>query len=103
VVIDELPYLLRHSPEIPGLLQHLYDESQFGQPDAPGGRLILRGPAMSVMSELLSGTQPLRGRAVLETARRSQQTADRIEPAANRRRRRASTPWRPGCRIWIQV
>ena len=35
VVIDELPYLLRHSPEIPGLLQHLYDESQFGQSDAP--------------------------------------------------------------------
>ena len=66
VVIDELPYLLRHSPEIPGLLQHIYDESQFGQPDAPGGRLILCGSAMSVMSELLSGTKPLRGRAVLD-------------------------------------
>jgi hypothetical protein len=69
VVIDELPYLLRHSPEIPGLLQHLYDESQFGDPgapDAPGGRLILCGSAMSVMSELLSGTKPLRGRAVLD-------------------------------------
>jgi uncharacterized protein len=66
VVIDELPYLLRHSPEIPGLLQHMYDESQFGQPDAPGGRLILCGSAMSVMSELLSGTKPLRGRAVLD-------------------------------------
>ena len=66
VVIDELPYLLRHSPEIPGLLQHLYDDSQFGSPDAPGGRLILCGSAMSVMSELLSGTKPLRGRAVLD-------------------------------------
>lgn len=66
VVIDELPYLLRHSPEIPGLLQHIYDESQFGRPDAPGGRLILCGSAMSVMSELLSGTKPLRGRAVLD-------------------------------------
>jgi hypothetical protein len=66
VVIDELPCLLRHSPEIPGLLQHLYDESQFGDPDAPGGRLILCGSAMSVMSELLSGTKPLRGRAVLD-------------------------------------
>jgi AAA+ ATPase superfamily predicted ATPase len=66
VVIDELPYLLRHSPEIPGLLQRLYDESQFGQPDAPGGRLILCGSAMSVMSELLSDTKPLRGRAVLD-------------------------------------
>jgi hypothetical protein len=66
VVIDELPYLLRHSPEIPGLLQHIYDESQFGRLDAPGGRLILCGSAMNVMGELLSGTKPLRGRAVLD-------------------------------------
>ncbi|GAA2009909.1 hypothetical protein GCM10009799_42450 [Nocardiopsis rhodophaea] len=30
LVIDELPYLLQHSPEIPGLLQQLYDERQRG-------------------------------------------------------------------------
>ncbi|MGH7882849.1 MAG: AAA family ATPase [Candidatus Dormibacteraceae bacterium] len=64
IVIDELPYLLRHSPEIPGLLQLLYDHSQSGK--APGGRIVLCGSAMSVMSELLSGTKPLRGRAVLD-------------------------------------
>jgi hypothetical protein len=64
LVIDELPYLLEHSPEIPGLLQLLYDRSQSGK--APGGRIILCGSAMSVMSELLSGAKPLRGRAVLD-------------------------------------
>lgn len=64
VVIDELPYLLTHSPEIPGLLQLLYDRSQSGK--SPGGRLVLCGSAMSVMSELLSGTNALRGRAVID-------------------------------------
>ncbi|MEV3874491.1 ATP-binding protein [Streptomyces sp. NPDC049906] len=68
LVIDELPYLLQHSPEIPGLLQQLYDERQRGaRPGAgPGPRLILCGSAMSVMHELLSGTKPLRGRAVVD-------------------------------------
>lgn len=64
LVVDELPYLLQHSPEIPGLLQLLYDRSQSGK--TPGGRIVLCGSAMSVMSELLSGTKPLRGRAVLD-------------------------------------
>ncbi|WP_367668921.1 ATP-binding protein [Streptomyces sp. DT2A-34] len=64
IVIDELPYLMQHSPEIPGFLQLLYDQSQSGK--APGGRIVLCGSAMSVMSELLSGTKPLRGRAVLD-------------------------------------
>ncbi|WP_455351896.1 AAA family ATPase [Streptomyces sp. SYSU K217416] len=83
LVIDELPYLLQHSPEIPGLLQLLYDRSQSRK--APGGRIVLCGSAMSVMSELLSGTKPLRGRAVLDlrlpafdyrTARTHWQVAD---------------------------
>lgn len=68
LVIDELSYLLQHSPEIPGLLQQLYDECRRGaRPGAgPGPRLILCGSAMSVMHELLSGTKPLRGRAVAD-------------------------------------
>ncbi|WP_420162150.1 AAA family ATPase [Nocardiopsis sp. CNT-189] len=67
-MVDDLPYLLQHSPEIPGLLQQLYDERQRGaRPGAgPGPRLILCGSAMSVMHELLSGTKPLRGRAVVD-------------------------------------
>jgi uncharacterized protein len=65
LVIDELPYLLQHSPEVPGILQHLYDEYQHGG-SGTGARVILCGSAMSVMHELLSGTKPLRGRAVVD-------------------------------------
>ncbi|GGQ27994.1 AAA family ATPase [Streptosporangium pseudovulgare] len=64
LIIDELPYLMQHSPEVPGILQALYDETQFG--DHPPVRLILCGSAISVMHELLSGTKPLRGRAVID-------------------------------------
>jgi AAA+ ATPase superfamily predicted ATPase len=66
LIVDELPYLLQHSPEIPGLLQHLYDERQRVTGRGQGPRLILCGSAMSVMHELLSGTKPLRGRAVVD-------------------------------------
>ncbi|OIV38643.1 ATPase [Mangrovactinospora gilvigrisea] len=66
VVIDEFPYLLQHSPEIPGLLQRIYDEGQFGTADAPRGALVLCGSALSVMHELLSGQKPLRGRALID-------------------------------------
>lgn len=69
VVLDELPYLLRHSPELPGLLQSLYDEARYevgaGRATLRGG-IILCGSALSVMHELLSGQQALRGRATLD-------------------------------------
>lgn len=64
LVLDELPYLLTHSPEIPSVLQDLYDESR-QQPDYPSAAVILCGSALSVMSELLVGQNPLRGRAKL--------------------------------------
>lgn len=64
LIIDELPYLLQHSPELPGLIQQLFDEHQRGE--GIGARIILCGSAMSVMHELLSGTKPLRGRAVID-------------------------------------
>jgi uncharacterized protein len=64
LVLDELPYWLAHSPEIPGLLQLLYDRSQGGERIT--GRIVLCGSAMSVMTELLSGTKALRGRAALD-------------------------------------
>jgi hypothetical protein len=64
-VIDELPYWMAHSPELPGLLQLLYDQSQAGQ-GATGGRVIVCGSAMSVMNDLLSGTKALRGRAAID-------------------------------------
>lgn len=65
LVIDEVPYLLGHSPEIPSVLQELYDEAQ-SNPTYPVGKVIVCGSALSVMSELLSGSQPLRARAQLD-------------------------------------
>lgn len=60
VVVDEFPYLLAHSPELPSILQRQIDASRDG---SPGVRLILCGSALSVMASLLVGTQALRGRA----------------------------------------
>ncbi len=60
LVIDELPYWLNHSPEIPGLLQLSYDRSQ-ADAGHRGGRVILCGSAMSVMTTLLSGSKARRG------------------------------------------
>ncbi|MET8002420.1 ATP-binding protein [Nonomuraea glycinis] len=65
LIIDELPYWMTHSPELPGLLQLLYDQSQAGH-GHQGGRVIVCGSAISVMNELLSGTKALRGRAALD-------------------------------------
>lgn len=65
LVIDELPYWMAHSPELPGLLQLLYDRSQAGE-GPEGGRVIVCGSALSVMNELLSGTKALRGRATVD-------------------------------------
>ncbi|WP_084959478.1 AAA family ATPase [Thermoactinospora rubra] len=66
IVIDELPFLMTHSPELPGVLQWLYDA--YG-PMRGGGRppvrLILCGSALSVMSDLLSESKALYGRAML--------------------------------------
>lgn len=60
VVIDEFPYLLSHSPELPSLLQRFIDRTS----DSGGAlRLILCGSALSVMAGLLEGTRALRGRA----------------------------------------
>lgn len=60
VVIDELPYLFAHSPELPSLLQRSIDASR---DRGPAVRLIVCGSALSVMANLLVGTQALRERA----------------------------------------
>ncbi len=64
LVIDELPYLLTHSPEIPSVLQELYDEAR--DLALPPACVIVCGSSLSVMTDLLSGTKPLRGRAQLD-------------------------------------
>lgn len=65
LVIDEVPYWLEHTPQFPGLLQLLYDRSRAGAGPA-GGRVVLCGSAVSVMTTLLSGTKALRGRAAVD-------------------------------------
>lgn len=64
IVVDEFPYLLRKSPELPSVIQRLYDETSDGR--RASFRLILCGSALSIMSELLTGQQALRGRASMD-------------------------------------
>ena len=63
VVLDEFPYMLGHSPELPSLLQRAVDQSR---DDGPPIRLVLCGSALSVMASMLTGAQALRGRASLD-------------------------------------
>ena len=69
LVIDEYPYLRQNSPELDSALQAVMDEAAAGGLDetwtAPV-RVVLCGSAMSVMTQILSGTSPLRGRATLD-------------------------------------
>jgi uncharacterized protein len=62
LIIDELPYLLDHSPELESILQHAVDASR----DDAGTRIILAGSSLAVMGGLLDGSRPLRGRADLQ-------------------------------------
>jgi hypothetical protein len=67
LVLDEFPYLIQETPGLPSIVQSLYDNLGPGAgPEAPSLRLVLCGSAISVMSDLLSGTKALRGRAALE-------------------------------------
>ena len=63
LILDELPYLLANSPEIPSVLQEIIDEAASRR--LPPRCVIVCGSALSVMTELLSGAKPLHGRAQL--------------------------------------
>lgn len=69
LVIDEYPYISRTSPELDSTVQAVLDEAKTGE---LGRRLVnpvsivLCGSAMSVMTDPLSGSSPLRGRASLD-------------------------------------
>ncbi|MGH3264894.1 MAG: ATP-binding protein, partial [Trebonia sp.] len=65
LVLDEFPYLAADSPELPSVIQALYDRRGPAS-QGPAFRIILCGSAISVMSTLLSGNQALRGRAVID-------------------------------------
>jgi uncharacterized protein len=67
LVLDEFPYLVQETPGLPSIVQSLYDSQGPGAgSEATPLRLVLCGSAISVMSDLLSGTRALRGRAALE-------------------------------------
>lgn len=59
-ILDEFPYLLERSPELPSLIQRAVDRS--GEENGPAVRLVLCGSAISVMANLLEGQGALRGR-----------------------------------------
>lgn len=65
LVLDEFPYLVAHSPELPSAIQALYDRRGPASGQSPF-KLVLCGSAVSLMSTLLAGDQALRGRAVLD-------------------------------------
>lgn len=65
LVLDEFPYLVANSPELPSVLQALYDRRGPGSGGLPF-RIVLCGSAVSIMATLLSGDQALRGRAVID-------------------------------------
>ncbi len=64
IILDEFPYLIAKSPELPSIIAEAFDAARSGQ--GPSFRLLLCGSAMSVMSGLLSGQKALRGRVSLE-------------------------------------
>lgn len=65
VVIDEFPYLVKASPQLPSIIQAALAPRR-AESTASRTRLLLCGSAMSFMGSLLSGTAPLRGRAGVE-------------------------------------
>ena len=69
LVIDEYPYLQQNSPELDSAAQAVMDEAAAGglaeRWTAPVS-IVLCGSAMSVMTRVLSGASPLRGRAALD-------------------------------------
>ncbi|OIV37108.1 ATPase [Mangrovactinospora gilvigrisea] len=64
VVLDEFPFLVKASPELPSLLQRALGPN--ARRETGPIRLLLCGSALSFMGGLLAGTAPLRGRASLE-------------------------------------
>ncbi len=69
LVIDEYSYLQQNNPELDSVVQAVMDEAAAGalaeRWTAPVS-IVLCGSAMSAMTQILSGTSPLRGRATLD-------------------------------------
>lgn len=63
VVLDEFSYLVAADASLPSTLQRALDERV---PRGPSTRLVVCGSALSIMSSILVGSAPLRGRATVE-------------------------------------
>lgn len=69
LVLDEYPYLSRTSTELDSVVQAVMDDAasgDLGSAWASPVTVIVCGSAMSVMTGLLSGASPMRGRAALD-------------------------------------
>ena len=69
LVIDEYPYLQQNNPDLDSAIQALMDEAAAGsltEAWTTPVSVVLCGSAMSVMTRILSGTSPMRGRAALD-------------------------------------
>ncbi|MCY4424513.1 MAG: hypothetical protein OXC06_15740 [Acidimicrobiaceae bacterium] len=69
LVLDEYPYLRQGSAELDSAVQAVMDEAaggDLGSGWAAPVAVIVCGSAMSVMTGILSGTSPMRGRAALD-------------------------------------
>ena len=70
VVIDEFPYLVRASPQLPSIIQNALAPLR-PERDSSRTSLLLCGSAMPLMGRLLSSNAPLHGRAGFELAVRT--------------------------------
>lgn len=76
VVLDEFPYLLASAPGLTSILQRALDERKGS---GPAVRLAVCGSALTVMTRLLAGPAPLRGRASVEVPVRAFSFRDEAE------------------------
>jgi uncharacterized protein len=65
VVLDEYPYLREHTPALDSIIQRALAPRNHSR-QTSRTRLVLCGSAITVMSKILSGTAPLRGRSGLD-------------------------------------
>jgi hypothetical protein len=65
VALDEYPYLLEHTPELDSIIQRVFSPRSSVRAESRT-RLVLCGSAITLMSKILSGAAPLRGRAALD-------------------------------------
>ncbi len=65
VVLDDVQYLLKSSPELPSVLQAAFGPRRAERAGSKT-RLILSGSALTVMGKLFGGSAPLSGRAGME-------------------------------------